>query len=78
MTWAQPLKRVFDIDLETCAGCGGKLRVIARMLTHLEKATCRPAQGEGIQVGLNFLPVINRVVSLALRAIARFDRRGLR
>ena len=29
MTWAQRLKRVFAIDIETCPDCGGKLRVIA-------------------------------------------------
>jgi hypothetical protein len=30
----QPLKRESGINIETCTGCGGKLRVIARMLTH--------------------------------------------
>ncbi|RPH92285.1 MAG: IS91 family transposase, partial [Lysobacterales bacterium] len=29
MSWAQRLKRVFAIDIEKCAECGGKLRVIA-------------------------------------------------
>ena len=29
MTWAQRLRRVFAIDIETCPECGGKLRVIA-------------------------------------------------
>ena len=29
MTWAQRLKRVFAIDIETCPDCGGRLRVIA-------------------------------------------------
>jgi hypothetical protein len=29
MTWARRLKRVFAIDLERCARCGGRLRVIA-------------------------------------------------
>jgi len=29
MSWAQRLKRVFAIDIETCRQCGGKLRVIA-------------------------------------------------
>jgi hypothetical protein len=44
LTWAQRLKRVFAIDIETCRRCGGKLRVIAsieeaavieRILEHL-------------------------------------------
>jgi Putative transposase len=43
MTWAQLLKRVFDIDIEQCA-CGGKFKpiaiieapaVIEKILTHL-------------------------------------------
>ena len=29
MTWAQRLKRVFRIDIETCQGCGGAVRIIA-------------------------------------------------
>jgi len=46
MSWAQRLKRVFAIDIESCRRCGGKLRVIAsiedpalieRILAHLEQ-----------------------------------------
>ena len=29
MTWAQRLKRVFKIDIETCSHCGGTVKVIA-------------------------------------------------
>ena len=29
MTWAQRLKRVFNIDIETSGRCGGSLKVIA-------------------------------------------------
>lgn len=29
MTWMQRLKRVFNIDIETCERCGGKVKVIA-------------------------------------------------
>ena len=29
MTWAQRLKRVFNIDIETCPECKGKVKVIA-------------------------------------------------
>jgi hypothetical protein len=51
MTWAQRLKRVFNIDVETCDHCGGSVKVIAdtsdrciedqsiidKILSHLEK-----------------------------------------
>jgi len=29
MTWAQCLKRVFNIDITTCETCGGAVKVIA-------------------------------------------------
>ncbi len=29
MSWARRLKRVFGIEIEACARCGGKLQVIA-------------------------------------------------
>ncbi len=29
MSWAQRLKRVFNIDIETCSACGGAMKVIA-------------------------------------------------
>ena len=46
MTWAQRLKRVFNIDIDVCGGCGGSVRVIAcikdqdvidRFLAHLRE-----------------------------------------
>jgi len=29
MTWAQALKRVFNIDVNACGHCGGTLRIVA-------------------------------------------------
>ena len=29
MTWALRLKRVFTIDIETCKGCQGQVKVVA-------------------------------------------------
>ena len=29
MTWAQRLKRVFNIDVNTCIHCGGSVRIVA-------------------------------------------------
>ncbi len=46
MNWAQRLKRVFSIDIETCSACGGAVKVIAciedpavieKILTHLDE-----------------------------------------
>ena len=46
MTWAQRLKRVFNIDVKNCAHCGGTVKVIAcikdqlvidKILSHLKK-----------------------------------------
>ena len=48
MTWAQRLKRVLGIDIQTCAACGGAVRIIAciedpevieKILAHLDKKT---------------------------------------
>ena len=54
MSWAQRLKRVFNIDIEVCGRCGGSARVIAciedqdvidRILAHLrEKEKEAPAR----------------------------------
>ena len=46
MTWAQRLKRVFKIDVETCEQCGGPVKIIAsiedpavilHILPHIER-----------------------------------------
>jgi len=46
MRWAQRLKRVFQIDVETCPSCGGSVKAIAciedppvieRILNHLAR-----------------------------------------
>ena len=34
MTRAMRLKRVFDIDIETCSECGGDVRIIASIRLH--------------------------------------------
>ena len=54
MTWAQRLKRVFNIDIEICNSCGGHVKIIAciedpvvieKILTHLDrKAACTAAR----------------------------------
>ena len=54
MSWAQRLKRVFAIEIDTCARCQGRLRVIAsieepeviaRILAHRER-DCGAAEPE--------------------------------
>jgi hypothetical protein len=51
MTWAQHLKRVFGIDIETCPACAGAMRIIARIedpkviekiLAHLDAKASEP------------------------------------
>jgi hypothetical protein len=47
MSWAQRLKRAFDIDIEVCERCGGMVKIIAsiedpevigRILEHLQSS----------------------------------------
>jgi hypothetical protein len=54
MTWAQRLRRVLNIDVETCRACGGALRVIAcienaavvkKILDHLNEKGAFTAAG---------------------------------
>jgi len=51
MTWAQRLKQVFGIDIETCPACGGTVRIIAciedpdvieKILAHLDAKAAEP------------------------------------
>ena len=46
MGWAKMLKRVFDIDIQTCSKCGGQIKIISaihnqqiikRILTHIRE-----------------------------------------
>jgi hypothetical protein len=32
LSWARPLKRAFEIDLEHCPNCGSELKIIAAIL----------------------------------------------
>ncbi|MDG1215673.1 MAG: hypothetical protein P8N17_06655 [Luminiphilus sp.] len=54
MTWAQRLKRVFNIDIEVCGRCGVSVKVIAciedqniidRILAHLRERDRKPLPG---------------------------------
>ena len=66
LTWAQRLRRVFNIDIETCPACGGSVRIVAciedpevirKILAHLAgksvdlEATRPPSRGPP-QLGL--------------------------
>ena len=46
MTWAQRLKRVFGVEIERCTRCSGKLKVIAKILAHLQKTAPNQHQPE--------------------------------
>jgi len=52
MTWAKRLKRVFNIDVETCSECGGDVRIVAsiedpvviqKILAHLDNTASSAA-----------------------------------
>ena len=70
MKWARRLKRVFGIELESCARCGGKLKiiasieepqVIAKILSHLQKAASDHAQCE-LPLGARAPPTQARLI----------------
>jgi hypothetical protein len=55
MSWARRLKRVFGVEIEGCARCGGQLKIIAnidepqliaKILSHLERAVAEQSQSE--------------------------------
>ncbi|MCP4985354.1 MAG: hypothetical protein GY928_04565 [Colwellia sp.] len=50
MTWAQRLKQVLGIEIQTCVLCGGAVKIIAsieapvvikKILDHLDKHPCK-------------------------------------
>jgi hypothetical protein len=56
MSWAQRLKRVFQLDLQSCEGCGGPVRVMAcieeplvigKILEHLDRTSAGPRCAAG-------------------------------
>lgn len=70
MNWARRLKRVFGIEIEGCARCGGKLRiiasieepeVIARILAHLERTAPERYQ-EQLPLGARAPPAQTRLL----------------
>ena len=61
LSWARLLKRVFDIDIEHCPQCGGKLKIIAaieepavieRILTHLGLSAQPPPRAPARRVDI--------------------------
>ncbi len=61
MSWARLLKRVFDIDIEHCPHCSGRLKIIAaiedpavivRILTHLGLPARAPPRSRARRVDL--------------------------
>jgi len=70
MSWAKRLKRVFGVDIEACARCGGKLKVIAsieepaviaKILAHLECTAPDHYQPE-LPLGARAPPAQSRLV----------------
>ncbi len=70
MIWAKRLKRVFGVDIEACARCGGKLKIIAsieesavsaKILAHLERTTPAQYQSE-LPLGARAPPTQSRLL----------------
>ena len=70
MSWARRLKRVFGVDIEACARCGGKLAVIAgieepeviqKILAHLERTAPDQHQAE-LPLGARAPPAQSRLL----------------
>jgi hypothetical protein len=70
MTWAQRLKRVFGVEINACARCGGKLKVvasieepqlIARILAHIQKSAPDQHQAE-LPLGARAPPAQARLI----------------
>ena len=63
MTWAHRLKRVFNIDIETCSACGGAMKVIACIedSAGFKQFTNDPGfeQGASLNVGSQWLAVLD-------------------
>jgi len=65
MTWVQRLKRVFNIDIETCKSYGGQVKaiacieepvMIAKILTHLDRKDASGAARRLPRVGRRLGP----------------------
>jgi hypothetical protein len=70
MSWARRLKRVFGVEIEGCARCGGQLKIIAsieepqliaKILSHLERAAPEQYQSE-LPLGARGPPVQSRLL----------------
>jgi len=55
------LKRVFGIEIGRCARCAGRLRIIAKILAHLEKTAPDQYQAE-LPLGARAPPVQSRLL----------------
>ena len=70
MSWAQRLKRVFGVEIDRCARCSGKLKiiasteapqVIAKILAHLRKTAPDHDQAE-LPLGARAPPTPARLI----------------
>lgn len=56
MTWAQRLKRVFNIDIETCEKCRGPVKIIACIEDPLETRQILDHLASKVKTDLSALP----------------------
>ena len=85
MSWARRLKRVFGVEIESCARCSGQLKIIAsieepqliaKILSHLERAGRRTGSACPGEILLGHVRRVTRDFALMCSQIE--DLRGLR
>jgi hypothetical protein len=63
LTWARRLKRVFNIEIESCACCGGRLKVIASIEDPevIARILAHPVHGPALHPASTERPLIRTI-----------------
>ena len=79
MNWARRLKRVFGIEIEGCARCGGKLKiiasieepqVIAKILSHLQRTAPQQYSARAAARGAGAAGAVQSALNSQVRGVS--------